>query len=61
MYSIHEIALLSGFPTLSSYNRNFQKVLGLSPHAVDETAGALNRCSSDPFLDTPEVSSIFQF
>ena len=61
MYSIHEIALLSGFPTLSSYNRNFQKVLGLSPTQWMKQQAHLTDVHQILSLDTPEVSSIFQF
>ena len=60
-YSIHEIALLSGFPTLSSYNRNFQKVLGLSPTQWIKQQAHLTDVHQILSLDTPEVSSIFQF
>lgn len=60
-YSIHEIAQISGFSTLSSYNRSFQKVLHCSPSQWIKQQPKIPDTHQILSLDSPETSSVFQF
>lgn len=60
-YPIQEIARMVGFPTLSSYNRNFQKILHLAPSEWVKTQPRIPAGHRILSLDNPDHSSIFQF
>lgn len=60
-YSILETAQMSGFPTLSSYNRNFQAITNCSPSQWIKQQPGISSTHRIVSLDDKNLTSFFQF
>ena len=60
-YSIHEIAQLTGFSTLSSYNRTFHQILSCSPSQWMKQQPKIPNTHQILTLDDEDSSSFFHF